>query len=122
MNATATSIFEVTRTGDTLVVTPQGDLRELDWYELDAAGTAVLRRLDDAKVRNVVVDFAELGSCGSTALGLFAGLWRKARRNGGGMAICNVSDNLREVLAVTRLDDFWPAYESLDEALRAVRD
>jgi hypothetical protein len=37
------------------------------------------------------------------------------------MAFCNVSEQEREVLAVTRLDGIWPICRSRGEALQAVR-
>jgi stage II sporulation protein AA (anti-sigma F factor antagonist) len=117
---TATRMIEVELQGDTLVLTPQGDLRELDYQEIEAEGEELLRLAEDPAVKNVVVDFARTDYFGSTALGLFARLWKRVRARGGRMALCNVSAHESQIMAVTRLASFWPVLPSREEALAAL--
>jgi anti-anti-sigma factor len=113
-------VFEVEREGDTAVITPQADLRELAWREIEAAGEELLALGADA-VGNMVVDLGKTDYCGSTALGVLVRLGRQACGRNGRMALCNVSPHGWEVLAVTGLAGLWPAYPSRAEAVEGVR-
>jgi anti-anti-sigma factor len=117
---TTAGAFEVEREGDTAVITPQWDLRESAWREIESAGEEVLRALGAAG-GNVVVDLGKMDYGGSTALGLFARLGQQARRRNGRMALCNVSAHEREVLAAAGLAGLWPAYASRGATVEAVR-
>jgi anti-anti-sigma factor len=118
--AAETPVFEIGQEGETLLVTPTEDLRELEYRGIDAAGAEVVGRLQDGRVKHVVVDWSRADYCGSTGLGFFAGLWARLRRRGGRLAFCNVSDHLREILRVVRFEELWPIYPTRAEALRAV--
>ncbi len=117
---TATRLIEVERQGDTLVLTPQEDLRELDYREIEAEGEELLRLAEDAAVKNVIVDFSRTDYFGSTALGLLARLWKRVRARGGRLALCHVSAHESEIMEVAGLTCFWPIHPSRQEALAAV--
>jgi anti-anti-sigma factor len=117
---TSAGVFAVELVGGTLIVTAADGLGEFAFREIEAGGSAVLARLGRGAARNVVVDLRRADYCGSTALGFFARLWKRVRECNGRMALCGVSDNVREILAVTRLCDVWPVYPSKEEALGAV--
>jgi Ca-activated chloride channel family protein len=122
MADTAAEIIEAERLGDTLVLTPKRNLRELDFQEVEKRLRGVVQRLkNDPSIRHLVVDFARTDQFGSTALGLLVRLRRQVRERGGRMVFCNLSDHAREILAVTRLEDFWPAFATRREAIDAVR-
>jgi anti-anti-sigma factor len=118
--APATAIIEVERQGDTLILTPQVNLRELECQEIEAEEEALLRRMDDPSIKNVVVDFHRTDYFGSSALGLFAQLRRRVRLRGGRMIFCNVSSHEAEIITVTGLAAFWPIHASREDALAAV--
>jgi anti-anti-sigma factor len=103
-----------------LVLTPQEDLREVDYREIVAEGEELLGLAEDPAVENVVVDLGPTGSFSSTALGLLAQLRQQVRAHGGRMALCNVSARELEVMAVTKLASFWSVHPCLEEALAAV--
>ncbi|HEY8506416.1 MAG TPA: STAS domain-containing protein [Gemmataceae bacterium] len=119
--AAAEKMFESERDGDVLLVTPTGDLHELDYPDVAAAAKDVLGLLKGGDVRHVILDFRETDYFGSTALGFFVQLWNRVRRRQGNMAFCNLSDAEKEILKVTKLDDLWPICPSREEALKAVR-
>jgi stage II sporulation protein AA (anti-sigma F factor antagonist) len=122
MNAVL-ELIEVERLGDTLVLTSERDLRELEFEAIEQEQQEVLRRLaDDPSIRNVVVDFRMTDCFGSTALKLLIRLQRVVRERGGRIALCNVSAHEREILAATRLDRLWPPHASREEAVEAVND
>jgi anti-sigma B factor antagonist len=118
---TVTSTFQWEREGESLILTPQADLHELDYQEIEAEEQEILAFLDSTPVRNVVVDFRKTDFFGSSALGFFLKLWRKVRESGGHMAFCNVSDHEQELFRLTRLDRLWPVWPTCEEAMAAVR-
>ena len=120
MNATA-PLFEVEWDGDTLVVTPSGDLGELQGEAIEAEGRRLLGLLDAPGTRNLVLDFSRTDYLGSTALGLLFRLWARVRIRGGRVAACNLSEHEREILKAADCDRLWPLHGTRGEALRAVR-
>jgi anti-anti-sigma factor len=114
------AIIEVERRGNTLVLTPQRDLRELDYRDIEAEEADLLRLAEDPSVTAVVVDWGRTDYFGSTAVGLFAQLRGRLRRRGGRIAFCNVSAHEAELLTVTGLARLWPVYPTREDALRAV--
>jgi anti-anti-sigma factor len=118
--ATVTGRFEVEREGQTLIITPREDLRELDFRAIEAGASDILRLLGSGTIKNVVLDFHKTDYYGSTALGFFVKLWKRIRECDGRMAFCGVSDHEREILRVTKLDALWPICPSREEALMTV--
>jgi anti-anti-sigma factor len=118
----ASGFFDLALEGDTVVVTPAGSLRELDFQEIEAGAGSVLAFLGRTRARNVVVDLCWMDYSGSTALGFFVRLWEEVKRRGGRMAFCNVSDHEKEILRATHLDRLWPICHSRCEACAAVQE
>jgi anti-anti-sigma factor len=117
---TATGAFEVEREGQTLIVTPRMDLRELNFLEIEAGAKDILHMLGNGTIKNVVMDFYKTDYYGSTALGFFVKLWKRVRDRNGRMAFCRVSDHEREILKVTHLVGLWPICSSREEAIKVV--
>jgi anti-anti-sigma factor len=118
--AAAAGAFEVERDGQTLVLTPRTDLRELDYPAIEAGARDILDLLGNGTIKHVVVDLHRTDYCGSTALGFFVRLWKRVRDRNGRMAFCGVSEHEREILKVTNLDGLWPLCASREEAIKAV--
>jgi len=112
--------FEIEPDGETLVVPPPANLGELVFSEGGASASAILSRLSDPGVKNLVLDFHRADYFGTTALGFFVRLWKRARERGGHMAVCNLSGRAREILHLTKMDGLWTVTGSRAEALRAV--
>jgi anti-anti-sigma factor len=117
---TTSGIFKIEQQGETLIVTPTDDLSELAWGQIEVEAEDLLNQLVQASVKNVVLDFHQTDSFGSTALGFFLRLWKQVREADGQMAICNLSDHEKDILQATRLDSLWPINFSRPEALKAV--
>jgi anti-anti-sigma factor len=119
--AGAVPIITVQREGDALILTPERDLRELEYQEIEAEADELLRRLAaDLSIRHVVADLGKTGYFGSTALGLFTQLHQQLRQRNGQMALCNLSADEGEILNVAGLVPLLPAYPSREAALAAV--
>ena len=61
--------------------------------------------------RRVVLDFADAGYVDSTGLGLLVHLAKRARERGGEVRLANVSDDVRTLLRLTRLDTLFEVGE-----------
>ncbi len=124
MNAVAlgtiAGIFETEREGQTIIVTPLADLRELEFEQIEAGAADILHFLANGIIKNVVLDFHKTDYFGSTALGFFIKLWKRVRAKAGQMAFCNLSEHEKEILAVTHLDEIWPICNSRGAAFRVV--
>jgi anti-anti-sigma factor len=114
-------IFQVEQEGDTVVVIPAVDLRELEYQWIEAGAQRILDLLNGPGVTNVVMDFHKTDYYGSTALAFFVKVWMRVSRQKGHMAFCNVSDHEREILRITGLDHCWPVCSTRAEALAAVK-
>ena len=112
--------FEIIQESGTIVVTSQGDLRELDGEQIEQESQTIVELLDGPDTRNIVIDLRQTDYCGSTALSTFVTLWRHAKDQNGRLIFCNVSPHVLEVMSVTDLDALWPIYPSRDEAMKAV--
>ena len=106
--------FEIERDGETLIVTPVTDLREVDFPQIEAGAKEILALLSSASVKNVIMDFWRTDYYGSTALGFFVKLWKRVLQRGGRMVFCNISKHEREILGVMRLDELWAICGSRD--------
>jgi anti-anti-sigma factor len=117
---TRTATLSVEQIGETVVITPSKDLRELAFEQIEADAEHALQLLDGIHVKNVVVDFCQTDYYGSTALSFFVKLWKRVCEIDGGMAFCHLSAHEREILGITKLDTLWAICETREEALRCV--
>lgn len=115
-------LFALSRADHAIIVTPQRNLTEFDFTQIETEAAEILGQITKSGGQNVVVDFSKIDYTGSTALSFFTRLFKKTRCRGGEMAFCNVSPVEREVLEVTRLDTLWPICDSIDDALIAVSE
>ncbi len=113
--------FQIEQQDDTVILIPLVDLGELEYERIQTDAQTVFQRLAKAHAKNVVVDFCKTDYYGSTALGFFVRLWKRAKTQGGHMAFSNVSPLEREILEVTKLDTLWSICGSRDEAVAAVK-
>ena len=115
------NLFEIENLDRTIIVIPTANLNEFEFERIEAGAEAILSLLENAPAKNVVVDFHKIDYLGSTALSFFVKVWKRVSKQNGLMALCNVSENEKEVLKTTRLDNLWPVCGSREEAMRMVR-
>ena len=86
------------------------------------AGASVvddLLRAVEGDVRKVIVDCAALGYMSSVGLTTLVRLHKRVSERGGQVKLANVSAPLSRLLAITRLQQVFPAYESVAAAREA---
>lgn len=112
--------IEVERAGETLVLVPQSNLHA--FQQLDAEANEILKLLDLAPGTNVIIDCHNMDFVGSMTLGFFMQLWLRVRVRKGRMVFCDLSDQVQEVLRLTKADTLWRICSSRSEALEILSE
>lgn len=94
--------------------------RRVDVTNTQAFVEAVRGQMADNR-RTIVLDFSSTESIDSTALGATVQLFKSLRGQHGDLRLASVSDGVRRVFAITRLDRVFDIFETLDEAVNAGR-
>jgi anti-anti-sigma factor len=66
---------------------------------------------------SLVVDLGDLSYVSSMGLRSFVGIARKLKNKGGDLRICRMTGLVRQVFEITRLNQIFPIYESVESAL-----
>jgi anti-anti-sigma factor len=115
------NIFDIVHDGDCTIVIPLLDLGESVFEQHHSETRKILDALDQPTAKHLVMDFQKTHQFGSTALGFFVKLWKRVCAIQGRMAFCNLTDQEREILQITKLDHLWALCKTRDEALKTVR-
>jgi len=83
----------------------------------DALVTAV-----DGGATEVLVDLSDATFIDSTTLGVLIGTVRRLRPRGGTMAIVCRDRNICRIFEITRLDQVFPIFETVEDGLAFLRD
>ena len=128
------TILPVEPRGDTLVLTPTGDLAGFSRAEFASEFTRVKSLLGGHDVSaeaaagaskttrtydNLIVDFNGAAYFGSEMIGHLVDL-RKAMPEGGQMALTGLSKDMHAGLKVMKLDEMWDEYDDRERAVRAI--
>lgn len=120
MPANVAKVFEIERAGKTLIIIPPSNLSPTQ--QLDVEASEILKMLDQVPGTSVILDCRHMDFFGSITLGFFMQLWLRVRVRNGRMAFCNLSDQMREVLRLTKTDTLWSVSSTRDEALEFFRE
>jgi anti-anti-sigma factor len=115
------SIFDFEHSGETLILIPNTDLRELEFDALEAGSAEVFEALNSETITNVVIDFHKTDYYGSTALAFFVKFWKRIKSRGGKMVFCKVSPHEREILELTNLISLWTVCPMRQEAIDLIQ-
>jgi len=97
--------------------------RRGDWSVLEAAGemdtqsVVRLRTMLLAAGSTAVLDLRRVSFMDASGLGVLATCGHRARRLGGVVRLVGPTRQIRQLLALTRLDQVLPVFESMEEAL-----
>lgn len=121
--STGKQVFEYEREGDVLIVTPTGSLMEFRDSDVRDAYNETYRQLSDDDIKHLLIDFSKLSYFASTFVGMLIRLAKKARQGGGEAVLCQLSDNMRDMMKTlmllenTKTDFFWVPFNSREEAI-----
>lgn len=73
-----------------------------------------------AQQTRFIVDLEKMDYMNSTGLTFLISILTRSRSAGGEVAIANLSDNIKKILLITRLNSAFDIYESIDDALEAL--
>jgi anti-sigma B factor antagonist len=108
--------FQVTKSGDVLVIDVEGQLIVGNRQELKQK---VLEELEGGE-RKFVVDFTNTGYIDSSGLGVLVSLSKKIREQGGELRLSSLNEDLRTLFELTKLDTLFKIADSRDEALQGL--
>lgn len=105
--------LDITKQAKSVVVRCQG--RIVFGQEVDELRLAVLSLLKETN--RVVLALGGIELIDSEGLAALVGLFISARNRGGELKLADLSSKSRDLLRVTRLDEVFKIYKSVDEAL-----
>ena len=100
-------------TPDTHIVSLEGDM---DFHSSPDVRRE-LTKLVDQKSLKILIDLAQVGYIDSSGLATFVELFQKMKRYGGKLALFNLTDSVRSVFEIAKLDTIFKLVGSKDEAL-----
>ncbi|MCA9063176.1 MAG: STAS domain-containing protein [Planctomycetaceae bacterium] len=120
------NLFEFERSGDILIINANGSTMEFRDQDVRNAYNDAYRLLGEPTIRHLLVDFSRLSYFGSTFVGILVRLARKVRTDGGEAVLCNLTENMQEMMRTlmllenTKTDFYWVAYPNRQAALTAL--
>jgi anti-anti-sigma factor len=69
---------------------------------------------------NIIVDFTDLRYVNSTGLGAFLNITKSVRLKGGTFAICNVNENISDVIDIIGATNALNIYANVEEVIKAL--
>ena len=116
-----TRTFDTSLQQDVLVVTPNGDSLSYRDIDIQREGAEIKDYILKTGTKQVVVDMGRSNYFGSLMIGVINSIGQSARQNNGHMAICNASEEMRNILDVMKLDTLWPLLPTLPDAIKVVK-
>jgi anti-anti-sigma regulatory factor len=110
-------VFPVEESGETLIVTPQGDIRDFFYQDIHLESNRVIHILQQYQFTHLIVDYSQVQIVGSIVLDAVASFCRSAR----GRAVqCGACPEMLSVLETTNFTTIWPHFATRAEALSAL--
>jgi anti-anti-sigma factor len=116
MAKAAQDIFTVEYVSGVCVVTI--GVRELDSNASEELSSKLLALLNDGKSTRYLLDFDTVRYMESSCFGALVTFVKWLSRFDGKIALANVSENVRFLFAVTKLDKVFPLHRDVPSALR----
>jgi anti-sigma B factor antagonist len=94
--------------------------------DIDLHFAPALRSVLQAKINEhcpaLIVDLTQVSFISSTGLSALMEYFRDCGRYGGVLCLCGLSDELKEIFRVVRLDRIFPIFATVNEAANAIRN
>lgn len=113
-------IFQVSQSGDVLIVLPTGDGSAFRYQDLQMEANAVRTHLARGTAKNLIIDLSQMDYFGSEFIGCLVTMAREVRNRRGKAFMCSASPQMLEVLKNMALFKLWPYHETRDAALAAL--
>jgi anti-anti-sigma factor len=99
------------------VVTLDAQLSNEQWGDIHEVGNQLVKRLNQSKTRNLLVDLGAMEYIGSSTVALVVRLWKTVQEQEGALAVISKHPVVVEVLQISGLSNVWTIVDSRDEAL-----
>lgn len=113
-------IFSIEQSGNTLIVTPQGEGSAFRYQDLQMEANTIRGMLMRPGLTNLVVDLSGMEYFGSEFIGAIVSMLRETRSRGGKACFCSATPQMLQVLQNMSLFKLWPHCENRDEAISQV--
>jgi anti-sigma B factor antagonist len=110
-----TALFRLDSTADCAVVSAAGEIDIHTAAGLQEALTSAFRHSP-----SVIIDLTQVTFLDSSALGVLIGARRRAQHSGGTVMLVRPPAIVRKLLTGTQLQQSFPVYDSLDEAVHGL--
>jgi len=78
-----------------------------------------LYELIEQKKKNIVVDMTDVKMVSSTGIGILISGFTTLKNAGGDLKLAHISDNVKGVLNITKLNQVFHIYSNVDEAINS---
>jgi len=113
--------IQISKHDGVTVVTLGREYENLDEDNVSKLTDTLLTVAQKAEPSLVVLDLSSTTFFGTCFLGTVFRVWKRLRgREGGRLALCELTPHCEEVLRVTHLDGLWDVFASQEEALSAL--
>ena len=96
------------------------DRKMLDEIEIMQIGQQLTSLVAGADSPKVIIDFSNVDHMSSSALGMLITLHKHICEKHGQLRLCNIKPMIREVFAITRLDEIFRILPSRGEAMESI--
>lgn len=80
-----------------------------------------LHEVMEAGKKKVVIDLSQVEWMNSTGLGILISTYTTLRNNDGELKLANVTDKIQSLLTITKLVTVFDTYDSVSEAVKALK-
>ena len=80
----------------------------------------IARATDEAGSAKLVMDMKHVGTLASAGIGALVQTHKRLKSNGGGLAIYGLSEDIEQLMKLTRMDKLFGVASSQDDAIAAV--
>nr|MBI1230599.1 anti-sigma factor antagonist [Cytophagales bacterium] len=109
--------YEATKIANKLILKIQGDLIG------DDAGPKLVEMVSDTineDIKICIIDLSQVRYISSSGIGVLITMLTKMRNAGGDVFLTSPSEHVKKLLIITKLNNIFTVYDSLDEALSGI--
>lgn len=109
--------YEATKIANKLILKIQGDLIG------DDAGPKLVEMVSDTineGIKICIIDLSQVRYISSSGIGVLITMLTKMRNAGGDVFLTSPSEHVKKLLIITKLNNIFTVYDSLDEALSGI--
>ena len=111
-------IVEFEPKGQVLIVRPTVEYI-FETETVSAIQQEILDQVASTDCANLAIDFSSVQTFASNFIGMLVGLKRQLTQKGGDLKLSGINDRLMEIVQITKLDQVFGIFSSLDEAVQS---